>query len=99
MKETPFVMNNIAAGLEQFDLGKRETGHSKDELMENFSQIEQQQKKYGIVEYRMDSKKIYLESSRKERIVIPKIDIEYSIGWGPQKRGEPVNTKNENNKD
>jgi tetratricopeptide (TPR) repeat protein len=84
-KEMPFAANNIAAGLMQFQLDRDETGYSKDALMADLLIGDREQKKYGIIDRRMETRKPYWELSEQERIVIPRIDIEYSIGWGPQK--------------
>ena len=85
LKEIPFVMSNIAAGLVQFNLGEKETGYSKEDIIADLLTSDRPQKKYGIIERRPDPKKSYLDMSRQERLLIPRIDIEYSIGWGPQK--------------
>ena len=86
LHEIPFIMNNIAAGLVQFNLSEKETGYSKDDIIADLLVDGQKQKKYGVIEYRHDPKKSFLNMSRQERLLIPRIDIEYSIGWGPQKR-------------
>jgi len=92
LKEIPFVMNNIAAGLVQFNLSEKEAGYSKDDIIEDLQARDQEQKKCGIIEYRRDPKKSKLNMSRQERLLLPRIDIEYSIGWGPQKRDQPKGT-------
>jgi hypothetical protein len=96
LKEIPFAMNNIATGLVQFNLDKNESGFSKEDIIADLLVSNQRQKKYGIIEHRPAAKKSNLEMSRQERLLIPRLDIEYSIGWGPQKRREPVHAKKEN---
>ena len=85
LKEIPFALGNIATGLEQFNLDKGESGYSKEDLTGDLLRHDQKQKSYGIIERPLDARKSFLELNRQERILIPRIDIEYSIGWGPQK--------------
>lgn len=85
IKEIPFAMNNIAAGLVRFNLGEKETGFSKEDIIGDLLISDQKRKPYGIIERHINEGKPLEEFSRQERILIPRIDIEYSIGWGPQK--------------